>query len=295
MGRLMEGDAIGIGAGQSAWAVFNNNDDGAAVTNPEGACVSAAGGPRAREAQAGITAAAAGTGPEVLRPLIWWPGLALPRASQAPVAAPCPWLLLVDRRDPRVLAASADLEVLLQPEERARRDRFRFVADRHRALLGRGVLRLALGAWLGRDPAALAFQLGPHGKPALARQGLEPLQFNVAHSGDLILLAFHSTSPVGVDVEQHRPDLAWEPLARRVLSPAECQQLERLPPDQRREAFLAAWCRLEARLKARGEGLVGLERLQAEALAGHASPGEQTWAVELPSGYAAAAAVATAV
>jgi len=229
---------------------------------------------------------------ERLRPGLWWPGLALPRPPQAPVAPPRPWLLLVDRRDPQVQAASADLEALLNPEERVRRDRFRLAADRHRALLGRGVLRLALGSWLGRDPASLEFQLGPHGKPALARQGRAPLHFNLAHSGDLILLAFHATSPVGVDVERHRPDLAWEPLARRVLPSAECQFLEQLPPEQRRDAFLAAWCRLEARLKARGEGLVGLERLQAEAQSGQEPAGERTWEVAMPAGYRAAAAVA---
>ena len=228
---------------------------------------------------------------ERLRPELWWPGLALPRDPQAPVAPPRPWLLLVDRRDPRVQAASADLEALLNPEERARRDRLRLAADRHRALLGRGVLRLMLGSRLGCDPASLVFQLGPHGKPALVEAGRAVPQFNLAHSGELILLGFHATSPVGVDVEQHRPDLAWEPLARRVLSPAECRLLERLLPERRPEAFLAAWCRLEARLKARGEGLAGLERLQAEALSGQAPAAERTWEVALPAGYGAAVAV----
>lgn len=255
------------------------------------ASVSAARGLRPGEAQAGLTAAAAGGATHPLQPRIWWPGLALPLAAVAP---PRPWLLLVDRRDPRVQAASADLEALLNPEERARRDRYRLLADRHRTLLGRGVLRLALGSWLGRDPASLEFQLGPHGKPALVRQGQTPLHFNVAHSGDLILLAFHAASPVGVDVEQHRPNLAWEPLARRVLSPAECRLLERLPPERRREAFLAAWCRLEARLKARGEGLAGLERLQAETLAGQDPAVERTWEVALPAGYRGAVAVVAA-
>ena len=256
------------------------------------ASVSAARGQRPGEAKAGLTAADAGNATERLRPELWWPGLALPRDPEAPVAPPRPWLLLVDRRDLRVQAASADLEALLNPEERTRRDRFRLAADRHRALLGRGVLRLALGSWLGRDPASLEFQLGPHGKPALAWQGQAPLHFNLAHSGDLILLAFDATSSVGVDVEQHRPHLAWEPLARRVLPPGECQLLEQLPPERRRDAFLAAWCRLEARLKARGEGLAGLERLQAEALSGQAPAAERTWAVALPPGYRAAVAVA---
>ena len=289
----MEGKAIGMEAGQSARAGIKADSaivTNAEATNAQGTSVSAVRGHRAGEAQAGITATAAGGGDEPLRPGLWWPGLALPRARQAPVAPPRPWLLLVDRRDPRVQAASADLEPLLSPEERARRDRFRLVADRHRALLGRGVLRLALGSWLGRDPATLAFRLGPHGKPELVRQGQEPLHFNLAHSGDLILLAFHATSPVGVDVEQHRPELDWRPIARRILPTAAVARLESLPPDQGGAAFLEAWCRLEARLKASGEGLAGLEPLRREYAP---QPGGMAlWEVEVPAGYEAAVALA---
>lgn len=267
----------------------------AAGMEAQGATAAAAENLLSWEGPDGIAAAAAVGGSQPLHPAIWWPGVALPQVSKAAAIPPQPWLLLVDRRDPRVLGASAPLEALLTQDERARRDRFRLAADRHRALVGRGVLRLALGSWLGRDPAALEFRYGPHGKPALVAADQRTPHFNLAHSGDLILLAFHLRCPVGVDVEQHRPDLDWEPLARRVLPLQERQRLEDLPPEQRREAFLAAWCRLEARLKARGEGFTGLERLQAEALAGQDSAGERTWEVALPPGYAAAVAVTAGI
>lgn len=203
-----------------------------------------------------------------------------------------PALLLLDRRAAAGAETTRALVALLDHGEQERVQRLRRPEDQDRFRLGRAALRQVLGAWLDRDPAALRFRYGPHGKPALDGVVDAAPHFNVAHSGNLILLAFHASSPVGVDVEQQRPDLAWAPLARRVLTPAECRLLERLPPERRPEAFLAAWCRLEARLKARGEGLAGLERLQAEALAGQDPAGERTWEVALPAGYGAAVAVA---
>jgi len=203
-----------------------------------------------------------------------------------------PTLLLIDRRAAAGADTTGALVSLLDHGEEERAQRFRRPEDRERYRLGRAALRQVLGAWLDRDPAALRFRYGPHGKPALDGVVEAAPHFNLAHSGDLILLAFHATSPVGVDVEQHRPGLAWEPLARRVLPPAECQLLEELPPERRLGAFLDAWCRLEARLKARGEGFAGLERLHAEAASGQDSAGERTWEVALPAGYGAAVAVA---
>ena len=46
--------------------------------------------------------------------------------------------------------------------------RFRFAADSQRLLASRGARRWLLAHYLGRDPAALAFTPGPHGKPTLA-------------------------------------------------------------------------------------------------------------------------------
>jgi len=208
-----------------------------------------------------------------------------------PADQEAPALLLIDRCAAAGAETTRALVSLLDHGEQERAQRFRRPEDRERYRLGRAALRQVLGAWLDRDPASLRFRYGPHGKPALDGVVDAAPHFNLAHSGDLILLAFHATCPVGVDVERYRPDLAWAPLAQRVLTPAECRLLEQLPPERRPEAFLAAWCRLEARLKARGEGLAGLARLQAEALAGQDPAGERTWEVALPAGYEAAVTV----
>jgi 4'-phosphopantetheinyl transferase len=235
-----------------------------------------------------------------LRPQPWWPGQPLPwPAAQWPGdGAPLePWLLRVDRSNPRVLAVSAELEALLSCQDRDHVNRLRRPDDRQRTLLGRGVLRLVLGAWLGLDPAALRFAAGPHGKPQLLHpgpstpqgnlpQGKLP-QFNISHSGDLILLAFHAAAPVGVDVERQQPDLDWRPIARRCLAPAQVESLLALPPAEAASAFVECWCALEAGLKARGVGLAQASEVRALAI----KPQLRRWRLDLPAGYSGAVAL----
>jgi 4'-phosphopantetheinyl transferase len=158
-----------------------------------------------------------------------------------------------------------------------------------------------LGAWRKEAPAAVPIAAGRHGKPWC---GGGP-EFNLSHSGDLILLAVHQQRPVGVDVERLRPGLAWRPIAQRVLPPAEWQALEALAAAaeeeaaeqeaaeaerQGAEAFLTAWCRLEARLKAEGVGLAGLENHRQRPSPDEA--GLHLWDVVVPAGYRAAVALA---
>ena len=289
-----------------------------------------------------ITGAEAPVGPPVDAPQPqplptppWWPGEPLPwRAHRPGEAAPLePLLLRVDRRDPRVLATTAELEALLTIEERHQVDRYRRLADRQRALLGRGVLRQVLGAWLGLDPACLSFAAGSHGKPELVGpcpatwqsqpsqserlqskptpwqpsqsetsysdpspkepspkdqcQEPNPPQFNISHSGDLILLAFHATDPVGVDVERQRPDWDWRPIARRCLDAATVESLLALAPAEAATAFVQAWCDLEAGLKARGVGLARASDGQSRAMERRL----RRWRLALPAGYGGSVAL----
>jgi 4'-phosphopantetheinyl transferase len=171
-----------------------------------------------------------------------------------------PLLLLIDRRDAAGARAAPALRGLLDAGELERLARFRQSADRERFLLGRGGLRWLLGTLLDCPAAELPLGVGSHGKPEL-RGGP---QFNVSHAGDLVLLAVHRHCPIGVDVERQRPDLDWAAIARRVLPAREWQALRQLPPQRRAAGYLRAWCRLEAQLKARGDGFSGLAALAAQ-------------------------------
>ncbi|MEO1002313.1 MAG: 4'-phosphopantetheinyl transferase superfamily protein [Cyanobacteria bacterium J06638_7] len=176
----------------------------------------------------------------------------------------------------------ADWAASLSPAEQQRHVAYRLAADRDRFLLGRGLVRALLGRWLHIAAADVAIEFGPHGKPRCPGGP----EFNVSHSGDLILLALHPTRPVGVDVEQHRPALDWPPIARRVFSSAQVEALMHRPPAEQAQAFLQGWCLLEAGLKASGLGFAGHGAASAPA-----QPPLKRWSVALPPGYCGALAL----
>lgn len=148
-------------------------------------------------------------------------------------------------------ARTSELRELLDAEERRRVERFRFEADRHRAIVARGTLRTLLGRRLACDPRALRFVEGKQGKPALAAGEAE---FNVSHSGDRVAIAIAGPgTPVGIDVEVEQPrmtDLAQ--LARRYFSREEAAEVER---DGGTALFFTIWTAKEAVIKALGGGL----------------------------------------
>jgi 4'-phosphopantetheinyl transferase len=157
----------------------------------------------------------------------------------------------------------------LTEEEERRAARLLRGQDRRRFRSGRGLLRTLLGAYLGRAPASLPLQEGPHGKPYLA--DAPELHFNLSHSGGLVLLAFRRACRVGVDVELVRESASLVRVACRYFTPAERGSLEQVPAEGRADAFFCTWTRKEAFLKARGEGIsLGLGRVQVTSRPGDA-------------------------
>lgn len=81
------------------------------------------------------------------------------------------------------------------------------------------------------------------------------IQFNLAHSQDLALVAVTRLGPVGVDVEQLQPINDAAELGRQFFSERESTILDALPIAERPAAFFNLWTRKEALLKATGEGI----------------------------------------
>ena len=106
------------------------------------------------------------------------------------------------------------------------------------------------------NPERVTFRLSAKQKPSLgpphAKSGI---LFNVAHSGELALVAFSRKREIGVDVEQVRRDVDIEGIARRFFSPHEQKQLADVPAKGKIDAFFRCWTRKEAYVKAKGEGL----------------------------------------
>ena len=144
---------------------------------------------------------------------------------------------------------------LLDAEERARFERFRF--ERHRALYAaaHALVRRVLSHHDGRDPGAWRFDVGERGKPRIREPGALPLSFNLSHTEGYAAVGVTSGCALGVDVEA-APRLGRpEDIAHRYFSPREVEGLLALPVAARRERFLDLWSLKEAYIKARGLGL----------------------------------------
>jgi len=181
-----------------------------------------------------------------------WPARALPPALELPAGEIQVWSIPLDPPAGQVAALAATLT----PDEEARAARFRFDVHRRRYVVGRGVLRALLGAYLGARPADLRFDYRERGKPDLARpfRG-SGLSFNLSNSEDLALAGFVRGGDLGVDVEylKEMPDL--EEIATRFFSASEVSTLAGVPAERKKEAFFNCWTRKEAYLKAVGVGL----------------------------------------
>ncbi|GAK51691.1 4'-phosphopantetheinyl transferase [Candidatus Moduliflexus flocculans] len=198
------------------------------------------------------------------------------------------------------------LLAVLDADERARADRFRFPKDRRHYIAARGTLRLLLSRYLAMPVAKIAFDYNEYGKPALAPELTSlDLRFNLSHSGDMALYAVTLAREVGVDIEWTGRRLDQpEQIAERYFSQAERAALRNLPETQKRQGFFNAWTRKEAYIKARGKGLylaldefdVRLDPAQpAQLLATRDDPAQasrwQMQALDPGAGYVAALVV----
>jgi 4'-phosphopantetheinyl transferase len=137
------------------------------------------------------------------------------------------------------------LRRLLTPEEQVRADRFRFETDVQSFIVARGILRLLLGDLLHLRPSQVAFTYSPSGKPST-----DGIEFNLAHSGEIILIAAHHYD-IGVDVEHL--DRSVDVVAMsHYFTARECALIAESSAS--REAFFRLWTRKEAWLKAVGTG-----------------------------------------
>ena len=112
-------------------------------------------------------------------------------------------------------------------------------------------LREVLAVYLGEEAAGIVIVRGEHGKPRLARGGLE---FNLSHSGKLALLAVSRTRTVGVDVERLKPNRDFLALAEKALAADAVEEVREAAPEERPAVFYRHWVRHEARLKCLGTG-----------------------------------------
>lgn len=145
---------------------------------------------------------------------------------------------------------------VLSSDEFARAERFHKKDDANRFIQQRTTLRWILGWYLGMHPGNVHFDYTPLGKPKLHKPtNKQNLDFNITHSGEIMLVALTTGQNVGIDAERIRPMFDMKRMIELYFSPSEIEQLASYSESNRMAAFFCVWTRKEAVLKAIGEGL----------------------------------------
>ncbi|MET4083498.1 4'-phosphopantetheinyl transferase [Pedobacter sp. UYP30] len=149
---------------------------------------------------------------------------------------------------PEVIAEVNRINVeLLSDKEKAKANRFKFLADKERFLTARVVLKLLLKHISGVSLNPIDLETSKTGKPFFKN-----IEFNLAHSGNYVLIAI-ANNPVGIDVEIPNDDFDFDLILDNTFSSEEISYINQ--NHNRKERFLTLWTRKEALLKATGEGL----------------------------------------
>jgi len=155
------------------------------------------------------------------------------------------WLIDVpEALDPRLPACLSD-------EEKVRADRFRdeFLARRYRA--AHGALRLLADSLFAIPTGQQHYAANAHGKPGL--RDFPRMHCSLSYGGRRVLVGWSLDRAIGVDLEPMRTLPDARDLAELHFTPAERTRLSQVEDLHR--AFLTAWVRKEACVKALGSGL----------------------------------------
>jgi 4'-phosphopantetheinyl transferase len=148
-------------------------------------------------------------------------------------------------------------DALMNPQERARHDRFMAARVRDEFLLTRGLCRSVLSHHTGVSPADWTFVNNAYGRPQIdAPKMAVPLHFNLSNTTGLVACAVTQLGyEVGIDVEDSTRTCEMLALAERNFAPDEAAHVRALSGEAQRRAFFAFWTLKEAYIKARGLGL----------------------------------------
>jgi 4'-phosphopantetheinyl transferase len=154
------------------------------------------------------------------------------------------------------LSQVQELRGILTDDELDRANRFSFEIDRQRFIAARATLRSILSRYITIYPSHLRFYYNQYGKPFLAPEfSAYLLNFNLSHSGSMVLYVITRNMEIGVDVERVRSDFEYEEIAERFFSANEVAVLHTIPTEKKLEAFYNYWTCKEAYIKAHGKGL----------------------------------------
>ena len=142
----------------------------------------------------------------------------------------------------------------LSADEMARYQRFVRAQRQRQFVVGRVLLRVALGRLLGVAPQQVALEEQVGKAPLLTAplpKGTPP-GFSIAHSGRWVACAVSAQTALGLDIEMRDPGRDLAALAEQAFDAGEMarwEQLQGLAGEQRVDGFYRLWSEKEARFK----------------------------------------------
>ena len=154
------------------------------------------------------------------------------------------WLVDADALDAAALASYAGW---LGASEQVRCARFVRAGRRRQFIVGRALLRLALGRLLGVSPEGIALTERPGQAPLLASPRFAG--FSISHSGRWVACGASLETALGLDIERIDPARDVMALAQQAFPAHDVDLLQACAPDALHATFYRMWCRHEARIK----------------------------------------------
>ncbi|MDO8991746.1 MAG: 4'-phosphopantetheinyl transferase superfamily protein [Daejeonella sp.] len=142
-------------------------------------------------------------------------------------------------------------ENILRKGELLKAARFLHSKDRDSFISRRAALRILLSRYTDIPASEIEFIAGKNKKPELRAES-DKIQFNVSHSGELILIAISNTE-IGVDIERLEAGFNCTDILKHSFSEHEISCIEEASDS--RELFFRLWTRKEAQCKASSKGL----------------------------------------
>ncbi|MBW2734665.1 MAG: 4'-phosphopantetheinyl transferase superfamily protein [Deltaproteobacteria bacterium] len=165
------------------------------------------------------------------------------------------WLLPDDAPTLDEARVTQMLEALPKGEQ-ARHAQFVVRRPKREYILTRTLVRRVLSRYTHVLPSAWRFTANEFGRPAIATPHvLAGLDFNVSHTGGMIVCLVGQHLEFGVDVEDRQRARRTVDIAERFFSPREARALRSLPDHAQGDRFMELWTLKEAYIKARGMGL----------------------------------------
>lgn len=131
--------------------------------------------------------------------------------------------------------------------------RFTDTGAKNQFIVSRAKLRELLAGYAGQSPRELQFGMTREGKPFLA--SAKEYEFNLTHSGDIVLYGVARSRHVGVDVERIKEIPRAIELAKRFMSVEDHERVVNASQETRDHTFLSLWVRREGSGKAYGVGV----------------------------------------